>query len=142
MKPQHYLQPPRQQVAGGVQISRDLARIAKTANIPTSTWRCLRRRREQGERIRRCERTGSLDTSVRRYAKVGKIQSLLNQFIKWALQYCKQAVSKMPEVILGRTGATQSAPRATLARIEAGSILEIFAGVRRVTSAFRNGSWV
>lgn len=32
------------------------------------------------------------DTSVKRYAKAGKIQKLLSRMPKWSIQYCKQSV--------------------------------------------------
>ena len=76
---------------------------------------------EQGERVHAAGslEDGHLGEAVR---QGGNIQSLLNQLLKWALQHCKQAVSKMPDVILGRMGAI---------------ILEMFAGVGRLTNAFR-----
>ncbi|CAJ1362253.1 unnamed protein product [Effrenium voratum] len=45
------------------------------------------------------------DTSVRRYAKVGKIQALLNRLAPWAIQFCKRAEAKMEEVITGKLAA-------------------------------------
>ena len=43
------------------------------------------------------------DSSVRRYAKVGKLQSLLNRMPAWALEYCRRSLQKMPEVMRGRS---------------------------------------
>lgn len=42
------------------------------------------------------------DSSVRRYAKFGKVQELMNKMAPWALQYCKRSQSKMEAVIMGR----------------------------------------
>ena len=45
------------------------------------------------------------DTSVRRYAKIGKLQNLMSEMPSWALHYCRTAVTQMPQVVAG-----QSAP--------------------------------
>lgn len=42
------------------------------------------------------------DTSVRRYAKVGKIHNLLSRMPKWSIQYCNKSVQMMEKVMLGR----------------------------------------
>ena len=41
------------------------------------------------------------DTSVRRYGKVGKIQTLLNKLPKWALDYCRRSEMTMGAVPSG-----------------------------------------
>ena len=46
------------------------------------------------------------DTSVRRYAKTGKIQQMLSQLSAHHLEYCKKAVRVMPQVLDGRISAS------------------------------------
>ena len=43
------------------------------------------------------------DSSVRRYAKTGKIQSLLQQLPEWSLSYCRRSMVKMEAVLKGIT---------------------------------------
>ncbi|CAE7362076.1 prfA [Symbiodinium pilosum] len=41
------------------------------------------------------------DSSVRRYGKVGKVQTLLNKMPRWALDYCRRAEASMEAVLSG-----------------------------------------
>ena len=42
------------------------------------------------------------DSSVRRYAKFGKVQELMKKMPPWALQYCTRSMHKMEAVVMGR----------------------------------------
>ena len=82
---------------------RELARIAKSSCLPTSTWRSLRRLVLKAERPQRGQGKGKMaDRHFSAALCQGKIQNLLSRMPKLSIQYCHHSVQIMEKVMMGR----------------------------------------
>ena len=128
-------------VQGGVQVSREMARLARSLHIPTKAWRCLRRSCRQSERLPGGERPGAMDDGL-----IGEALRQGGQATESAKSHASVGPRVLPPVPAKDAGGdarTFSAhqPLNPLwqewREAPPGSILEIFAGEGRLSKAFR-----